>query len=265
MDSIQFFKLVFGSLFSTYGWVLLIFFLIALLRSSLMKNLYGELQVNLAARLFLDKQHYTLFKDVMVSDDNGTLRIDQIIVSRFGVFVIEIKDMKGWIFGGTEQINWTQVANRQSNSFRNPLPGSYRLGRALQSALGLDPEAVFPLIVFIGDNDFKTPMPDNVVYAGNYLNFIKSKKQAILGESETRSVCARIRSGQLKPAQTSDRKPVKHMKSIVDEANRPADGHPCPRCGKPMVLKTVINETGQSKQFRLCSGFPKCRAFKELS
>ena len=264
MDSIQFFKLAFGSLFSAYGWLLLVFFLIAFLRSSWVKDLYGALQVKLSARLFLDQQNYTLFKNVIVPIDTGNLRIDQIIVSPFGVFVIEIRDMKGWILGSAQQIYWTQVANRQSNPFRNPLHRSYQLSQALQSALELDPATVFPLIVFIGDNDFKTPMPDNVINAGGYLNFIKSKKQPVLGKNETGSVCARIRSGRLKPLPTTERNPLRQLKTMIDETNRPANGNRCPQCGKLMVLKTVISETGQSKQFRLCSEFPICRTFKEL-
>ncbi|WP_339385147.1 nuclease-related domain-containing protein, partial [Vibrio paracholerae] len=40
--------------------------------------------------------------------EDGTTQIDHIVVSKFGVFVIETKYMKGWIFGSKDQKQWTQ-------------------------------------------------------------------------------------------------------------------------------------------------------------
>jgi len=42
---------------------------------------------------------YCLFKDELIPIDKGTTQIDHVLVSRFGIFVIETKNMKGWIFG----------------------------------------------------------------------------------------------------------------------------------------------------------------------
>jgi restriction system protein len=68
----------------------------------------GEFLVNTAARLFLPKDEYHLIKNVTLPTDDGTTQIDHIIVSRYGVFVIETKNMKGWIFGSANQRTWTQ-------------------------------------------------------------------------------------------------------------------------------------------------------------
>ena len=40
------------------------------------------------------------------------------IVSRFGLFVIETKNMKGWIFGNPTQKSWTQQIYRRKHSSR---------------------------------------------------------------------------------------------------------------------------------------------------
>ena len=43
---------------------------------------------------------YTVFNDVIVTDSEGrTTQIDHIVVSRYGIFVVETKCYKGWIFG----------------------------------------------------------------------------------------------------------------------------------------------------------------------
>jgi len=70
-----------------------------------MKGVLGEFKVNLATKLFLDKRIYTLLKNVTLPTADGTTQIDHVIVSRYGVFVIETKNMKGWIFGSAQQKN----------------------------------------------------------------------------------------------------------------------------------------------------------------
>jgi hypothetical protein len=53
---------------------------------------------------------------------DGTTQIDHILVSRFGVFVIETKDYKGWIFADATRANWTQVLFKVKFKFQNPFP-----------------------------------------------------------------------------------------------------------------------------------------------
>ncbi|MGZ8943762.1 MAG: NERD domain-containing protein [Methylobacter sp.] len=230
-----------------------------------MKGILGELMVNLAAKFFLDKNVYTLFKNVTLPTEDGTTQIDHIIVSRYGVFVIETKNMKGWIFGSPDQSTWTQKIYRYTNKFQNPRRQNYKHTKTLQTALELDPDKVFSLVVFVGDSTFKTPMPDNVVYGGGYIRFIKNKTQPILSDSEVLDICARIESGRLKPTIKTHRDHVKHVKKIVAEKSWLIDENTCPKCGKPMTLRTARGGENHGKQFWGCSGFPRCRTVKQLS
>ncbi|TLS70907.1 NERD domain-containing protein, partial [Mariprofundus erugo] len=69
-----------------------LFLLAALFKSPWFKGVMGEAMVNLAARLWLDKNSYHLIKNVTIPTEDGTTQIDHIIVSRFGVFVVETKN-----------------------------------------------------------------------------------------------------------------------------------------------------------------------------
>jgi len=184
MDVNNILSKAFIPLLANSWWLLLLLAILAFLRISFMKGVIGEFQVNVLAKLFLDKQIYTLFKNVTLPTEDGTTQIDHAIVSRYGVFVIETKNMKGWIFGGQHQKIWTQKIYRHTSKFQNPLHQNYKHTQTLQSALGIEPEKLFSLVVFIGDSDFKTPMPENVVYAGDYIRFVKSKHQPILNYNE---------------------------------------------------------------------------------
>lgn len=70
-----------------------------LLRSSRFKGAIGEFVTNRAARKDLNKDVYRIFHDVTLPAGNGTTQIDHIIVSIYGIFVLETKNMTGWIFG----------------------------------------------------------------------------------------------------------------------------------------------------------------------
>jgi hypothetical protein len=73
-----------------------------ILKSPWFKGWIGELQINLITRFFFSEKTYHLIKNITIPADGGTTQIDHIIVSPFGVFVVETKNMKGWIFGKEE-------------------------------------------------------------------------------------------------------------------------------------------------------------------
>lgn len=264
MDINQVLLQAFTPLITAYWWLLPLILLLTFLRSPFMKGVLGEFQVNVMAKLFLDKQIYTLFKNVTLPTEDGTTQIDHVIVSRFGVFVIETKNMKGWIFGSPQQKIWTQKIYRHTSKFQNPLHQNYKHTQTLQTALALEPDKVFSLVVFIGDSTFKTTMPENVVYAGGYIRFIKRKTQPILTDSDVLAVCRKIQSGRLKPSLKTHREHVKHVKTIVEQKQQ-ADDNACQQCGKPMVLRKARSGSNQGAEFWGCSGYPKCRTVRAIS
>ncbi|OQK15122.1 nuclease [Methyloprofundus sedimenti] len=258
---------IFEQLFAAYWWLIPALLAISFLKTSFMKGVIGELQVNLAAKFLLDKSKYTLFKNVTLPTEDGTTQIDHVIVSRDGVFVIETKNMKGWIFGSENQKTWTQKIYRHTSKFQNPLHQNYKHTQTLQAALNIEPSTIFSIVVFVGDSTFKTVMPDNVVYAGGYIRYIKNKTQSVFTESEVKDICAQISTGRLKPSLKTHRDHVKHVKTLVAEKQRPIEVKPvlknaantCPKCGEAMVLRTAKRGDNQGKQFWGCSGYPKCR------
>lgn len=245
--------------------IVVLLFLIAFLKTPFMKGTFGEFQINLAAKFFLNEHIYTLFKNVTLPTEDGTTQIDHVIVSCYGVFVIETKNMKGWIFGSPQQKIWTQKIYRHTSKFQNPLHQNYKHTQTLLSALELEPDKVFSVIVFVGNSIFKTAMPDNVVYAGEYIRFIKNKTQSLLSDGEVLDICAKIKSGRLKPSIRTHINHVKYIKTTVENKHRQVeDDNSCPKCGKPMILRTARSGNNQGRQFFGCSGYPKCRMVRQI-
>jgi restriction system protein len=255
---------MFSQIISAYWWTIPLLFLISFLKSPFIKGVFGELQVNLAAKLFLDQKVYVLFKNVTLPTEDGSTQIDHVIVSRHGVFVVETKNMKGWIFGSAQQKNWTQKIYRHTSTFQNPLHQNYKHTETLRSALELEPDKVLSVVVFVGDSTFKTAMPDNVVYGMGYIRFIKSKRQAVLSDNDVLAICAKIQSGRLKPSIRTHIDHVKHVKTLVEEKQR-QDDNSCPKCGMPMTLRTARQGVNQGKQFWGCTGYPRCKTVRQLA
>jgi len=263
MDINQILLQAFVPIITTHWWFLLLLVFLGLLRTPLVKGIIGETMVNFAAALFLDKNVYRLFKNVTLPTEDGTTQVDHVIVSPYGIFVIETKNLKGWIFGSAQQKQWTQQIYKHKNQFQNPLHQNYKHTQTLQAALELDAGKLFSLVVFVGDSEFKTPMPENVVYAGGYISYIKSKQQRILSDSEIIDACRKLQTGRLKPSIKTHIEHVRHVKSLVEQKQQ-INENACPKCGKPMILRTASKGDKAGNQFWGCSAYPKCRTVKAI-
>lgn len=228
-------------------WYLIPLFILAVvIKSPWFKGKAGEAVVNLSATLFLDKTRYHFIKNVTLPTEDGTTQIDHIIVCRYGVFVVETKNMKGWIFGGEKQRYWTQKIFKHSQKFQNPLHQNYKHIKTLQNLLGLGDEQVHSLVVFVGDSTFKTPMPANVTYGGGYIRFIKALTEERLANAEVQKVIETIESGCLAATFRNQRKHVMHVKESVSQKDcKPR----CAECQGEIVQRTVKRGANVGKEF----------------
>jgi len=189
-----------------------ILLLVAIFKSARFKGAMGEWAVNLASSVALNKNDYHLIKDVTLPTEDGTTQIDHIIVSRFGIFVVETKNMRGWIFGSEHQPRWTQKIFKQSFKFQNPLHQNYKHLKVLEACLGVDMRHLHSVFVFTGDCTFKTPMPNNVVRSGEYIRHIKSKTQAVLSDGQAQGYITAIEADRLERTSATRRAHIQHIK-----------------------------------------------------
>ena len=236
-------------------WYLIpIILIIAFFKSPLGKGIVGEFLVNTSSKIKLNKNKYHLIKNVTLPTEDGTTQIDHIIVSEYGIFVVETKNMKGWIFGNERQKYWTQKIYKNTSKFQNPLHQNYKHIKTIQNALGIDQDKIFSVIVFAGDSEFKTKMPENVRQGIGYIDYIKSKIKKILSKDEVSKIISQIESGRLSKSFKTHREHVQHVKDIIDKKSKQ-----CPRCGGELVLRTAKKGNNTGSQFYGCSNYPKCR------
>jgi len=221
----------------------------------------GEFIVNVSAKIFLNKEDYHLIKNVTLPTENETTQIDHIIVSKYGVFVVETKNMKGWIFGRADQKTWTQVIFKNKTKFQNPLHQNYKHVKTLESIFGLRGDQLYSLIVFVGDSKFKTEMPENVTYGSGYIRYIKSKKNPVLSSTEVQELIQKIGEERLSASIKTHQQHIKQIKKTVREKQTDIN---CPKCDSSMVMREARTGTNQGKKFWGCSNFPKCRGIVNI-
>ncbi|MFK5894091.1 MAG: NERD domain-containing protein [Pseudomonadota bacterium] len=238
-------------------WYLIPIFIFAIIvKSAWFKGVLGEWQVNLLIKFFLDKNDYHLIKNVTLPTENGTTQIDHIIVSKYGIFVVETKNMKGWIFGSANQKQWTQKIFKHTSKFQNPLHQNYKHVKTLEACLNTKNDCIFSIIIFIGDSTFKTKMPDNVRFARGGIEYIKNKRDVAFNEDEVTDVIEQIESGRLERSFKTNRQHIKDVREIIEEKSNIKS---CSKCGSDMVLRKASKGKNAGNKFWGCSGFPKCR------
>lgn len=225
-----------------------------LLESPSGKGFIGEKKVQIAADIFLSGQHHRI-DNVTIPFGNGTTQIDHVIVSEFGVFVIETKNMKGWIFGHEDQPEWTQTLYRKSYKFQNPLRQNHLHVKALQAVLGIPSSSVRSVVVFSGEAKFKTHMPRNVTHIAGLIGYIRSFNSPVLTREECESILEKIERVRLSPTSETSRKHVKNLKRRFSAAREGV----CPRCGGSLVVRVSKNGPNPGNKFLGCSAYPKCK------
>jgi restriction system protein len=207
-------------------------------RTAQTKGRRGEKKVSSGLSRSLDDTDYQVIDDVTLPTGNATTQIDHLVVSPYGVFVVETKNMSGWIFGGAEQAHWTQVLFKLKHKFQNPLKQNYKHVRAIQSLIGLRQYKVHSVVVFIGDCVFKTEMPPGVVKGVSQLvEFIRLKDACIVTDDEIERLTEAILAKRLSPGWQTDSAHIRNVKKIT---RNEGSSTVCPRCGNSMVERTTV-------------------------
>lgn len=193
----------------------------AVLSSAWFKGWIGERRVR-GALSSLDENTYHVLNDVTLPAEDGTTQIDHVVVSPYGVFVIETKNMQGWIFGRERQAQWTQQIYRHKQRFQNPLRQNYKHTQTLIELLSLSREVVKPVIAFVGGASLRTEMPPNVTTGTGFLQYIKSHQEPVLSGEEVAAIVEGIQTLRLAPGLKTHRAHVQHVKQLQQQRARNA-------------------------------------------
>lgn len=214
---------------------------------------WGEKKVSVILGLLGEK--YRIYNDVLIQTNYGTSQIDHIVISQYGIFVIETKNYKGWIFGGENSEKWTQNVWGNKYSLGNPIKQNNAHINSLKKVL---PSYSFlqyvSIIVFSRRATLKVNVSSNrnVIYTYQLINKISSYKEVILTAEQINEICCSLEKAML-VSSDERRNHIEYVKSENLRRKSLLKSKICPRCGG-----TLIKRKGKYGYFYGCSNYPKC-------
>ena len=204
----------------------------------------------------LPKDRYRVLNNVTIPTPKGSSQIDHLVVSIYGIFVIETKNYSGWIFGGEHAEYWTQ--NIYGNKYRlyNPILQNAGHVRALRRILkDYEPLPILPIVAFSGKADIKVRVEDAcVVYWSQIRKVINQFDERRLTRPQVNAICDAIQAAQLEPGKEAEKQHMINIRNAREQKYDAIASGRCPRCGGTLVLRS-----GRYGQFYGCSSYPQCR------
>lgn len=187
------------NLYFAYAFFGIVFLLVVGMLSVLQrqKGWLGEKVVSaLLRKHFTEKSGYYILDDVYLPDGDATTQIDHLVVSRYGVFVIETKNWGGTVYASAADKNWTVFYGRSKKSVQNPLRQNFKHMKIFSEITGIPENVIIPLIVVCGRTKFKTPLPDGVVYPPDIPSFFKRFSDCRIHDKQVPDVLQVIKEWQ---------------------------------------------------------------------
>ena len=205
-------------------------------------------------------QEYLVINNVTVPDQ-GTLsnqkrttQIDHLVVSPYGIFVIETKNYHGWIFGSEKSKRWKETfKTTKGHYFYNPTKQNWGHVFALAEHLQLDTRVFKPIVVFSDSCQLHVETTTPVIYMFQLKGFILNHTQEIIPRRDVSLIFNKLSRINL----IGDEIEASHIQSIGDRfvaKEMSVQQGKCPRCGGALKLRC-----GKYGQFYGCSNYPKCK------
>lgn len=219
------------------------------------RGFMGEFWVKLELKK-LPQDNYFVLNDIMIKDERGTHQIDHLVLSNFGIFVIEMKNYYGLIKGKDFDNKWCQYLGKTKNYFVNPIHQNYGHIKALSELLKLDEKYFVSVICF--SNQAKLNVKSNqIVTQVDYLKDEILKYHDLLVEGDISELSNVINNHNI--IDKNIRK--QHIKDIhikMKHDKELGNNMICPRCGNVLVKRN-----GKYGNFIGCSNYPKCKYIKK--
>jgi hypothetical protein len=153
----------------------------------------GERAVRTRLTNTFQSPSYHLLNSVTLPCAGGSTQVDHVLISTFGIFVIESKHYKGWIFANSKSSQWTQVLYKVKHKFQNPLRQNYKHYVEIQKLLDFIPkEHIYSVVVFTGEAEFKTEVPEGVYNLDQFVRFIKTKNIEVISQNRVQFCVGRL-------------------------------------------------------------------------
>ncbi|MBO7489515.1 MAG: NERD domain-containing protein [Bacteroidales bacterium] len=239
--------------------ILLVFLLVLFTRRKtifISKGKSGEIRIsNILSRLPDD---YHIFNDVYLNNNGYSSQIDHVIISQYGVFVIETKNYSGDVYGSENAEYWTQYLQGEGYKFRNPIKQNQSHVVAIKNVLHIASCNITPIVVFLNKVDLHCSTSSAVLYAGQLDNYILSHKEILFPKDSVERLTQRLNTVMVKDPER-EQEHVKNVRQNITNRELQIANLICPRC-----KGRLVERQGKYGKFLGCSNYPNCKFTAKL-
>lgn len=207
----------------------------------------------------LDKNKYRVLNNILFDFNGITTQIDHIVVSVYGIFVIETKNLKGIIIGNEDSIEWVQRIYNNKYHFYNPIRQNKYHIDFLKRVL-TDYNFIVSIIVFTNKAILKTKTKTSVVYDKNLNKKIMYYNREIFNNRDVERIVKTIELYNLSNDKKVLKKHIYNIKRKLKIQNKKIKSGKCPFCDSKLLKKKKNNNF-----FLVCEKFPNCRFKMEIN
>jgi restriction system protein len=193
-------------------------FVVGRFRQQLVEN-RGEAAVRRLLVKFFSAPDYHLLNNVTLPTEDGTTQVDHVLVSRFGIFVIESKHYSGWLFARADAAQWTQEFYQSRYKFQNPIHQNRKHIAAIANLLDFQPsEHIHSIVVFTGDAMFKTERPAGVLLLSELMAHINAFDVETITQNRLQFCVGRLECCRLAITKQTDVEHAEHLRRKFGDA-----------------------------------------------
>lgn len=240
------------SLVNPYTTIVFILLILVTIFYKKIRGFMGEFWVKQELKK-LPKKEYYILNNIMIKVNDETSQIDHIVISKFGIFVIEMKNYYGLIKGNEYNKNWQQYLGKNRYDFKNPIHQNYGHIQVLCNKLDLPIEYFKSIICFSNQTKLDIESKKTPVV---YLDFISDtilKQQNEIIEMDLNEIREKILDANIIDKQ-GRKSHVVEIKKDIKEKDDKLKNKICPECGGNLEVKN-----GRYGMFMGCSNYPKCK------
>lgn len=231
-------------------------FLYLRLNRAKIKGAIGEKRVSIILSR-LPNDEYIVVNDIMLKVNNRTTQIDHVVVSTHGIFVIETKSYKGWIFGHSDKRYWTQNIWGNKYTLYNPIMQNRTHIKFLINKFDIlrdKQHFVYPMVVFVGASRIRLSGDcDCVMCPGDIIPHIKSYQNKVMSFGDCNYIATILNAYNVEDKNERQM----HYQNVRQIANM--SNYRCPKCGG-----TLVHRTGKYGPFYGCANYPQCKYTERL-
>ena len=215
-----------------------------------------------------------ILQNVYIPKSNGgTTEIDVLFISVKGIFVFEVKNYAGYIFGSSDRKDWTVTLYAGKNwygknevekhQFYNPIWQNRGHISNLKRLLNYG-TPFFSAVVFSDRCELKDVKYDpgecEILHTSDISSYLNTMFK-YMADSLTEEEVDRIYELLLPYTNVTKEDKAKHVNQVINQQhNMPR----CPYCGNSLVIRTAKSGPRAGKQFYGCSNYPKCHYIQNI-